>query len=428
MRVGVYLGRHAGGGGGIGIYARELARALPALLEEPMNADDELVLYGDKSVLTEMLRKDLALSPVLTEEVEGLFSRGASSYFRRLPNGARARVLVRVLPTFPTHHLAMLYDQLVLPLVVRRDSLDLLHATGNHMLLLSATPQLVTVHDLYQGWPIRPEVRSRFAPLYRIFFAMQFRRTVSVLTDTNEVAQEISRRFQFPAGRVRTVRLGIDSPFAATLCDAEKNESLLREGEEFLRRHDLSAGYLLVFGSLDPRKNLIHTLRAWRALPEEIKALGLVVRAESRAVEAIVKAECAEDFASARVKLIGWLDRQEMPLLYLHANLLVVPTYAEGFGLPAAEAQALRIPAVTGPIERGGDLDGDIHLACNPGDPAAIVKAIRQLISDPPKISLQDRIARLPDRRAVRSMADAARESFAAYRECVVQAQGGRRR
>lgn len=426
MRVGVYLGRHAGGGGGIGVYARELARALPALLEQPAHQEDELVLYGDRSVLTEQLCAELGLSPVLTAEAEGLISRGASVYFRRLPNGARARVLLRLLPSFPTHHLAMLYDQLTVPMLVRRDSLDLLHATGNHMLLLSSAPQLVTVHDLYQGWPAGPHSGGRFSPLYRTFFKLQFRRQISVLTDTNEVAAEISRRFKFDAGRVRTVRLGVDSSFATLL--GRTGEAVIRDGEAFLKRHQLVAGYLVVLGSLDPRKNLIATLRAWRALPDSIKALGLVVRAEGSAVEEAVRKECSEEVAMGRVKFLGWLDRQEMPLLYLHAMVLVVPTYAEGFGLPAAEAAALRVPAVTGPIERTGDTEPGLQLSCDPGDPTAIAKAIRQLIPDPPKLSLASRVARLDDRRPPRSMDDAARESFAAYRECVVQAQGGRGR
>lgn len=427
MRVGVYLGRHAGGGGGIGIYARELARALPALLEQPANQEDELVLYGDRSVLTEQLRAELGLSQLLTVEAEGLLSRGASVYFRRLPNGARARVLLRVLPSFPTHHLAMVYDQLTLPLLVRRDALDLLHATGNHMLLLSGTPQLVTVHDLYQGWPCGPHGGGRFAWFYRLFFSVQFRRALSVLTDTNAVAQELSRRFQFASGRMRTVRLGVDRSFAEILREV-KHDDVLSRSEEFLRRHELEAGYLLVLGSMDPRKNLVHTLRAWRSLPEKIKALGVVVRTESPAVEAVVRMECAEELAQGRVKMIGWLERREMPLLYLHAMLLLVPTYAEGFGLPAAEARALRVPAVTGPLERVSEADSEQQVSCNPADTAAIAQAIVQLLPDPPKLSLAERLARFGARRPIRSMDDAARDSFAAYRECVVQAQGGRRR
>ncbi len=430
MRVGVYLGRHAGGGGGIGVYARELARLLPALLEHPAHQSDELVLYGDRSVLTEELRTSIGLGVVLSAEAEGALSRAASVYFRRLPNGAQARILLRILPSFPTHHLGMIYDQLFLPGIVRRDRIDLLHSTANHMLLLSGRPQLVTVHDLYQGWPLEAALskRSRVSPLYRVFFSLQFRRKIAVVTDTKSVAAEIARRFQFEPGRMRTVRLGVDGSFMRLLSEVSSDTDLPLRASEFLERHGLQAGYALVLGSLDPRKNLKNTLAAWRALPLATREQRLVVRCESKQVETFVRGECHEDFAAGRIRLLSWMEREEFPLLYLQAGVLIVPTLGEGFGLPAIEASAVKLPVVTGPIEGPS---GELSAACDPRNVTSITAAILKVISDGKFVSLDLRLEALKrslELRSIRSMEAAVRETFEAYREAIMRAGGENRR
>ena len=435
MRVGVYLGRHAGGGGGIGVYARGLARSLPVLLEHQAHSDDEIVLYGDRTVLTEELCAALGNGTVLCAEADGFFSRGASSYFRRLPNGARARVLLRILPRFGTHHLGMVYDQLTLPILFRRDRLDLAHATANHLLLLSACPQVVTVHDLFQGWPLvrantdsssgREDARTGLAACYRLFFTMQFRRRISVITDTNAIAKDISRRFHFDPGSIQTIRLGLDEAFFDLLQETAAADDLKVRAEEFLERFQIRPGYLLLLGSLDPRKNLANSLLAWRELPDSIRAVGLVVRCESKRVEAVVRRACVEDIAKGRVQLLGWLDRAELPLLYLNARALLVPTLAEGFGLPAAEAQALLLPVVTGPLEGDGD-----RTTCDPNNLQSIKQAIQAVCDNlgPADKLFAERLVALQRKlaeRNVRTMVDTARETFAAYRDILLRARGG---
>lgn len=145
-------------------------------------------------------------------------------------------------------------------------------------------------------------------------------------------------------------------------------ETPLPEG---LQRH----GYLLACGSIEPRKNILRLLAAHRELGD---TLPLVFagpdgwRAE----------EYHEALQSPLVRRIGEVERTTMLSLIAGARTLLMPSLAEGFGLPALEAMALGTPVIA---SRGGALAEVTAGAAILVDPLAtseIAGAIRRITSD----------------------------------------------
>ncbi|AFO57907.1 glycosyl transferase group 1 [Natrinema sp. J7-2] len=118
------------------------------------------------------------------------------------------------------------------------------------------------------------------------------------------------------------------------------------------------------------------------------------------------------------------ISYERMVELYGTADIAVVPSIYEGFGLPAGEALACGVPVVA---TTGGGLPevvGDAGVLVDPGDADALADAIRDLLTD------GERRRRLGDRGRERIVTEfdwerAARETVRTYRDAIeTQSQG----
>lgn len=143
--------------------------------------------------------------------------------------------------------------------------------------------------------------------------------------------------------------------------------------------------YLLFCGSIEPRKNIVRMAEAYRrsgtARPLVIAGPlgwhGARVRAKVREVPGVV--------------MLPYQPRATLLALIAGARALLLPSLAEGFGLPIAEAMALGTPVMT---SRGGataEVAGDAALLADPHDVAEMAATIRALAADD---ALCDRLRR----------------------------------
>jgi glycosyltransferase involved in cell wall biosynthesis len=155
-------------------------------------------------------------------------------------------------------------------------------------------------------------------------------------------------------------------------------------------------GYLLAIGRVESRKNIAAVIDAHR---RAATGLPLVIAgpdghwrtpAEQRHVAALL--------AGPDVIRLGWQDDATVAALIAGARALLMPSLAEGFGLPVVEAMALGVPTLASARGAAAEIAGDAALPVDPQDGAALADAIRRLASDGP---LRTRlIARGKDRAA----------------------------
>ncbi len=134
-------------------------------------------------------------------------------------------------------------------------------------------------------------------------------------------------------------------------------------------------GYLLACGTVEVRKNLARLVEAYRASGV---ALPLVIAGpDGSGSEALAAA-----LATPGVIRMPYLDRDDMLALIAQARALLMPSLAEGFGLPVAEALALGTPVVTSRGGALGETAGGAALLVDPRDTAAITDAIRRIAAN----------------------------------------------
>ncbi|KPV54539.1 hypothetical protein SE17_03160 [Kouleothrix aurantiaca] len=94
-------------------------------------------------------------------------------------------------------------------------------------------------------------------------------------------------------------------------------------------------------------------------------------------------AEHAHNYGIAdQIHILGYVTREEIAYLYLHARALVFPSLFEGFGIPLVEAMAAGCPVVASNTTSIPEVVGDAALLFDPTEPAAIANSIAQIWND----------------------------------------------
>ena len=138
--------------------------------------------------------------------------------------------------------------------------------------------------------------------------------------------------------------------------------------------------YLLSVSNSYPHKNLPALVQAFDTIATEIPHRLLLVGGPGRG-EAELTAAIAAPRHADRIERRSGLGDAELAACYRGADLFVLPSQYEGFGLPVLEAMQAGVPVVT---TRGGSLaevGGTVAMFADPGTPAALAEAIMHSLS-----------------------------------------------
>jgi glycosyltransferase involved in cell wall biosynthesis len=199
--------------------------------------------------------------------------------------------------------------------------------------------------------------------------ALQLARHVIVTSGTT--AALLVADFAVPAGRITVAEPGTD-PAPRSAASAAGSAALPRTVR------------LVAVGSVVPRKGydlLVRALAHLSQLDWELVIAGDRDRSPTTATG--LEAQIGSCRLSGRVRLAGSLDEGALGELYASADLVVMPSLYEGYGMVLGEALARGLPivATTGGAAAETVPDG-AALKVPPGDTAALTAALRRAISD----------------------------------------------
>jgi phosphatidylinositol alpha-mannosyltransferase len=146
----------------------------------------------------------------------------------------------------------------------------------------------------------------------------------------------------------------------------------------------LSAGrHLLFVGRLEERKGFRIAVEAFAQLAGAYPDLRMLVVGDGSERDAV---DDLEPSVRSRVEMLGRVDDDRLASYLRAADLYIGPaTGGESFGIVLAEAMAAGLPIVASDISGYRDVarNGVEALLVPPGDPAALVAAVRKMLDDP---------------------------------------------
>lgn len=240
---------------------------------------------------------------------------------------------------------------------ISRGKPDLFHAPHYVVPLAPPAPTVVTIHDLMHLR--RPE---HAAIRRRAYATWMMRRAVRLAARIVAVSEETKRDLVAFDGRAAGKTVVIPNGAA---------EGFFRAGETGSAAGGPSGPYLLFVGNDKPHKNLDGLLAAFARL-----------RAARPRLELCLAGVPAGNRSADGVRALGFVPDGELPGLVAGADLLVLPSFAEGFGLPVLEAQAAGTPVACSDLAALRETTGGAAAFFDPSDPGSIVRTLEALLSD----------------------------------------------
>jgi len=251
------------------------------------------------------------------------------------------------------------------------DGLDVLHMTYVAP-AWSRCPVVLTVHDI--TFATNPEwFSARDLRVLSNAVPWSMRRAARVITVSEVCRRQIIEHFGVPADRVACIH-NAPGPAAQPIDPDAARRELIALGV------DPGRPYLLSVGNLQPRKNLVRLIRAFRA----VSAGGLdvdllVVGAEHYRSHEVLE---AAGEVGGRIRFTGYIGDRQLAACYSLAKAFVMPSLFEGFGIPAIEAMSHGIPVA---CSRGGALPevcGDAAVYFDALEVESIAGALERTLSD----------------------------------------------
>ncbi len=266
-----------------------------------------------------------------------------------------------------------LWEQLGLPLALKRTPVDMFHSPLG-LPLLCPVSGIATVHDLC--FLTHPDTFTRRMRTYfRVFLPLSVRRARVVLTVSVASKHALMKLLHVPGTKIRVVSNGVGEEFRPI-----RDPHALAAVRE---RHGLPESFILYVGTLQPRKNVLTLIRACQRLwatnriGEKLVIVGKRGWLSERLFE-FVNAAGLRD----RVVFAGYLPREDLPVLYSAASLFVYPSLCEGFGLPPLEAMACGTPVVASNVASLAEVLGAAARLIDPVDAEVMAATIREILAD----------------------------------------------
>jgi glycosyltransferase involved in cell wall biosynthesis len=246
---------------------------------------------------------------------------------------------------------------------------DVVHAPTLLAPARRSRPLVVTVHDAVP-WTHPETLTPRGVRWHRAMAERSARTADLVVVPTHAVERALRKHLDLR--RVAVVGEGASAHLQTLPEDAE------------LRRQRLAlpaSGHLLSLATVEPRKGLDVLLRAL-ADPAAPDLPLLVVGQPGWGGVDPLRMAAELGLADGRVRLMGRLSDTDLAVALHAATALVVPSRAEGYGLPVLEGMAAGVPVVTSDDPALVEVGGGATRTAPVGDAPALARALADVVDD----------------------------------------------
>jgi len=235
-------------------------------------------------------------------------------------------------------------------------------------------PVVITVHDLsFIRYPhTHPKERIK---MMNDWFPAAVERADCIIADSHYTKSEILSEFAIESDKVKVVHLGASKDFMP------RSKA---DVHSVLCKYDLKyRDYMLAVGTLEPRKNLVQVIEAYRALPLDVaKKTPLIIAGMRGWKEKGMLAQLEALLINGRARLLGYVPGEDLPYIYSGARGLLYPSIYEGFGLPVLEAMSSGTPVICSNSSSLPEVIGKAGKIVEIGDVDRMAELIRNLCED----------------------------------------------
>ncbi|MBM4402324.1 MAG: glycosyltransferase family 4 protein [Candidatus Cloacimonetes bacterium] len=279
-----------------------------------------------------------------------LWKKAFDAYHPQNPN------FKKVLADYPLYSFV---EQIRMPILIRRERIDLMHFTNFNVPVFYFGKYVMTVHDLIHMEYSTFGSTTRFLPYYllkKFIYSWAIRwaawRAQKIFVPSEDAKNDVVRKLWVKPEKVVVTYEGIDEKLKVK---SEKLKVTIKNSKFTLDKYKIKKPYLLYVGTMYPHKNHEQLLLAFKNL--------LTINNQQSTTRLVLVAKV--DFFSKRIKekvaqmglfdsvvlpgftaQDGYVPDDDLKIIYQNADAYVFPSLKEGFGLPILEAFAAGVPVV----------------------------------------------------------------------------------
>ncbi len=262
------------------------------------------------------------------------------------------------------------YEQMILPFQLLALRIDLIHSLGYVGPLFTPCTPIVTLPDLnfmmLEG-VVMPATRKRTLA----FFATQAaQRARHVITLSEFSKSEIVKHLGLPPEKITVILLGTGTSFTDTP---------IEDWETIHTHYQLPAHYVMAFAGGYPHKNIPRLIQSFAKIGADLPQQLVLIGRLAPGVDVPVLS--AEAGIPGKVLALNYLPGGHVKAILEHADLFVLPSLYEGFGLTVLEAQSCNVTVACSLIASIPEVAGDGAAYFDPksvDDMTAVIRACLQ--------------------------------------------------
>lgn len=254
-----------------------------------------------------------------------------------------------------------------------RAELDLMHFTHFNAPILYLDPCVVTIHDITLSKFPGQKMNTWFhKKAYQLSIWSVVKKSKHIITVSDHTKKDLHEMFQIPLEKMSTIYLGVDGfePVSKTVLEKTK------------KKFGIKKKCFLYVGVWRNHKNLVHLIDAFNVLREGGLDVQLLMTGKESPYYPEIRDMISQSPYRDDIITPGFVSEEDLHALYASTDVLVNPSFYEGFGIPPLEAMASGNVVTVSNATSHPEICGDAALYFDPNSVSDMARIMKQGITD----------------------------------------------
>ena len=233
--------------------------------------------------------------------------------------------------------------------------------------------RVITFHDLsFEHYPEFFSWRKRLWQKFLMNTRNEAAQSDKIIAVSQSTKDDLTHFYGIEPEKIKVIYSGVGEEFRPMLRPCQGTASRVK--------YHLPEKFILYFGTIEPRKNIIGLIKAFEILKN--KDCKLVIAGTRGWLYQDIFKTARESKRSRDIFFTGFVVPEDKPELYNLAELFVYPSFFEGFGFPPLEAMACGIPTIVAVNSSLPEIVGQAGIMINPTNVDELSWAMETALTD----------------------------------------------
>lgn len=263
---------------------------------------------------------------------------------------------------------------------------DLTHFPHFNVPLFYRGTFIVTIHDLIHQHFSMERATTHGSIIYgtkkagyKIIFKNAVFKSAKILTPSNFVKNQLARDWQVKKDKIIVTPEAVDNNIKyrrGLFSRRLENQKSKIKNEKILEGLNIKKPYIFYVGNAHPHKNIEGLIRVFRELGKRYPKLLLVLAGNDHYFWQKIK----KDNKQENIIFTDFVSDEQLVVLYKEAEMFVMPSFEEGFGIPILEAMVCQCPVVSSNAGSLQEVGADAAIYFDPSSADDMAEKISQVL------------------------------------------------